>query len=55
MYIGYIVGIVVAVSTIICGCIAAAYAKKNNKKSKWAVLAIILGIAALISAVINFY
>ncbi len=55
MHIGYIVGIVVAVSTIICGCLGVAYAKKNNKKSKWAVLAIVLGIAALISVAINLY
>lgn len=54
MHIGYIVGTIVAVFIIICGCIGVIYAKKNQTKDKWAMWAIILGIAALISAVINY-
>ena len=55
MHIGYIVGTVVAASIIICGCIAAAYAKKIIKKVSGQYWEIIFGIAALISGVINFY
>lgn len=54
MYIGYIVGTIIAVSLIICGGTAAVLAKKNQKKNKWAIWAIIFGIVALISAVINY-
>ena len=54
MHIGYIVGAIVAVSLIICGCVAVVHAKKNHKKNKWAVWAIIFGVVALISAVINY-
>lgn len=54
MHIGYIIGIIAAVSLIICGCVAAIYAKMNHKKSKWAIWPIIIGIGALISAVINY-
>ena len=51
MPIGYIVGTIVAVCIIICGCVAA---KKNHKKRKWAMWAIAVGIVALISSVINY-
>lgn len=54
MHIGYIVGAIVAVSLIICGCVAVVHAKKNQKKNKWDVWAIIFGGVALISAVINY-
>lgn len=54
MHIGYIVGIIVAVSLIICGCVASVLAKKNQKKNRWGVWAIIFGIVALISAAINY-
>lgn len=54
MYIGYIVGIIVAISVIVCGSVAAIYAKRNHKKCKWAILAIVFGIVALISAFINY-
>jgi len=55
MHIGHIIGIIVAISVIICGCAAAIHAKVNNRKSKWAMWAIICGIAALISAAVNYY
>jgi hypothetical protein len=54
MHIGYIVGSSVAVLLIICGVVAAIIAKRNQKRSKWAIGAIIFGIFALISAVINY-
>lgn len=54
MQIGYIVGIIVAVGIIICGCAEDVHAKKNQKNSKWAKWAIIFEIAALISSVINY-
>lgn len=54
MHIGYIVGIIVAISLIISGGIGVILAKKNGKKNKWAMWAIIFGIVALISGVINF-
>lgn len=54
MDIGYIVGIIVAVSVIICGGIGIVLAKRNGKKSKWAIWAIIFGVIALISAAINY-
>lgn len=54
MHIGYLVGIIVAIAVIISGCVAAIYTRKRQRKSKWAMWAIILGIAALISAAINF-
>ncbi len=54
MHIGYIVGSIVAVSLIICGVAAMVLAKKKQKKTKWAIWAIIWGIVALISAVINY-
>jgi len=44
MDIGYIVGIIVAVSVIICGGIGIVLAKRNGKKSKWATWAILAGI-----------
>ncbi len=54
MYIGYIVGTIIAVLVIACGCVAAIHAKKNQKKCKWAIWAIIFGIVAMITAVINY-
>lgn len=54
MPVGYIVGVIVAVCIVLGGCIAVVYAKKNQKKKAWAVGAILLGIAALLSAVINY-
>lgn len=54
MHIGYIVGIIVAICIIICGGVAAIYAKKKNKKCKWAILAIVFGIISLITAFINY-
>lgn len=54
MYIGYIVGIIVAICIIVCGGAAAIYAKKKGKKCKWAILAIVFGVVALISAFINY-
>lgn len=54
MHIGYIVGTILAVLLIICGSTAVVFAKKNHKKNKWAIWAIVFGIIALISAVINY-
>ncbi|WFR58113.1 hypothetical protein QA584_03345 [Anaerocolumna sp. AGMB13025] len=54
MHIGYIVGAIVAVSLIICGVAAMVFAKKKQKKNKWAIWAIVFGIVALISAGINY-
>lgn len=54
MHIGYIVGTMIAVLFIICGCIAAILAKKNQKRSKWAMWTIFFGFVALISAVVNY-
>lgn len=54
MYIGFIVGIVIATVMIILGGIAIVIAKKNNKRSKWAIWSILIGIVALISAAINY-
>lgn len=54
MHIGYIVGIIISVSLIIYGIVAAIYAKVNQKEYKWAKWLIIVGIVALISAFINY-
>lgn len=54
MHIGFIVGIIIAAALIISGGVAIILAKKNNKRSKWAIWAILIGIIALISAAINY-
>jgi bacteriorhodopsin len=54
MDVGYIVGIVTAVVIIICGIVGAIAAKLNNRTSKWPFWTIIFGIAALISAAVNY-
>ena len=54
MDIGYIVGITVAIALIISGVITIILAKKNDKRNKWAVWLIIIGIVALTSAAINY-
>ncbi len=54
MHIGFIVGIIIAVALIISGTIAIILAKKSNKRSRWAIWSILIGIIALISAAINY-
>jgi glycerol uptake facilitator-like aquaporin len=54
MFVGYIVGIIVAVVLIIGGCVAVANAKRNNRKNKWGFVAIVFGVTALISAAVNY-
>jgi len=36
MHIGFIVGIIISVSLIICGIVAIIYARVNQKEYKWA-------------------
>jgi hypothetical protein len=54
MFVGYIVGIVLAAAAIICGCVGAILAKKNQKKSKWPMWTILAGMVALVSAAVNY-
>jgi len=53
MEIGFIVGIIISVSVLITGIMGLIVSKKKGAKNKWAWWAIVFGVCALISAVIN--
>jgi hypothetical protein len=53
MHIGFIVGIIVAITAIGIGIVGLISSKKNNSKIKWALWVILFGVLALISAAIN--
>lgn len=54
MHIGFIVGTIISIALIVVGIIVMGLAKSKGAKSKWAVWLIVIGVVALISAVINF-
>ncbi|MCO1601985.1 hypothetical protein [Desulfosporosinus nitroreducens] len=54
MHIGFIVGTIISIALIVVGIIVMGLAKIKGTKSKWAVWLIVIGVVALISAVINF-
>lgn len=53
MEIGFIVGIIISVLVLIIGIIGILLSKKSGVKNKWAWWAVVFGVCALISAVIN--
>ncbi len=55
MYIGFIVGIIVASAFIVAGGVATIFAKVTNKRNRWAVWMIVFGVGALISAAVNYH
>jgi len=54
MHIGFIVGTIISIALIVVGIIVMGLAKGKGTKSEWAVWLIVIGVVALISAVINF-
>jgi len=54
MHIGFIVGTIISIVLIGVGIIVMGFAKSKGTKSKWAEWLVVIGVVALISAVINF-